>query len=282
METKRKNSIFIRQNDKEILEMQAAAKLYYSLTPKIDTFIYIINAITLLIMIIFESNDWLIITDFVISVILLLLNCFINLYRKNGAKIREYIDGKLYEIECDIREEDVRKLVLKQKKKHQDSIDIYCENTGNDNPRGVKNWYSDYSDKNRVNEILSCQKENLYFDEEIMNKYFYLLIFEFIVILLVGVFLYYKFNFLTSLEMTYDLIIFVSTKIYCVCKQKYDNSNIKSYIAGCEKNLKLENIKHIQKQINKRRKLNIDIPNFIHNNYSNELHNDYNYIINNK
>lgn len=276
--TNENDSIFVRQSKKEILEMQAAAKLYFSSAPNIDAVIYILNIIIIIITLNFE-NDFMKIVELIIGIGLLIVNSLINENRNKGAKIREYVDSILYGLECDITEEEIRKLVLVQKKKHKSLIATYCNNTGEDKIRGVKNWYSDYSDKDRLGEILHCQKENIYYDEEITQKHYlkYIIAVE-IIVLLITILLSIKYDILTGIIATFDLITINSSKIISIIKFKFTTGGINSYIKRCQNNPNKEDIKYIQKYINDRRKLNIDIPNFIHNILSNELHNDYKFI----
>ena len=234
----------------------------------------------MILILFFENNDWFIVVEMSMSALSCLFLFVMKKNRNNGALIREFVDSILFSLECDVDERKVKSLVLKQKKKHQEFIDIYCSNCGNDKPRGVKDWYFDYGKNDRLHEILSCQEQNLGFDNYIVTKYLYFLCFLFILILFIGIFLYYKYGFFTTLAIVSDLLCFIFLKIMFIIREKYHNVIIKSYIAGCKNNLTIKDIKHIQKHINKRRNSDIDIPNFIHNRFSNQLHYDYDYIIN--
>lgn len=275
---KARESIFEKQNKPEILEMQSAAKLYYSSTPFYDNLIYIVGIVTCLLSALLPENWYFNTMLIVLNIILIFSDYIIARERNKAAKIREYIDAYLYDLKCDIDEEEVRELTLAQKKKHPKLIELYCKNTGNDKPRGVRNWYSNYSDKDKWAEIVSCQKENLFFDKKIRDKFFIRIIISDIVVFMIVVIISLKTNILRALLQSLEAICKSVQKTYKVYELKNFYNEVESYIAGCKNKYKEHDIIKIQKKINERRKMNIDIPNSIHKKFSNELHDDYKYI----
>lgn len=279
---KARKSIFEKQNKPEILEMQAAAKLYYSSTPFYDNVIYIVGIVSCLISALLPAKWYFSTTLIAFNIILIFFDYIIKRERNKAAKIREYIDAYLYDLKCDIDEKEVNELTLAQKKKHQELIKIYCKNTGNDMPRGVKNWYSDYSDKDKWTEIVSCQKENLFFDKKIRDEYFNKIIISDIVVFMIVVIIYLKTNILLALLQSLEVIYKCAQKTFRVYELKNFYKEVESYIEGCKNKYNKSDIIKIQKKINERRKMNIDIPNSIHEKFSSEIHEDYKFITKSK
>ena len=275
---KLKESIYERQNKSEILEMQAAAKIYYSSIPFYDNIINIVGIIICLISVLLPEKWYFNTVLIVFNFVLVFCDNFIIRERNKAAKIREYIDAYLYDLRCDIDEEEIAELTLVQKKKNPELIELYCKNTGNDIPRGVRNWYSNYSGKDKWSEIVSCQKENLFFDKKICSKHLMKLVIYDVFVFVIFVILSLKTNILVAFLQLFEIIYKSYRKTLEVCKLNIFYTEVESYITGCKNKYKECDVIKIQKKINERRKMSIDISNSIHEKFSNEIHNDYKYI----
>lgn len=290
----KKISIYEKQNEREILEMQAAAKIDYSSSATYN-FIVIILYILIIAISIFSNSDsllWPLLT--IISTLLtIIFNDLCQQRRLNAANLREYIDAYLYNIKCTVTKEEARSLLLKKKKKQQKLIDIYCSNDGESKPRGVKNWYSDYSKESYIKQIFSCQKENIYFDRQLLNKYRIIIV---LFILAIAITYLVSFGIMISRYSTLSIhiilscatelvLMFISLLKYTITKFSCLNKEIiqyiikvEDYVKNCERKLDMKDIIEIQQRINARRRMQVDIQNFLYNIFSNQIHKDYRYM----
>ena len=83
---KARKSIFEKQNKPEILEMQAAAKLYYSSTPFYDNVIYIVGIVSCLISALLPAKWYFSTTLIAFNIILIFLDYIIKRERNKATK----------------------------------------------------------------------------------------------------------------------------------------------------------------------------------------------------
>jgi hypothetical protein len=278
------NNINEKQNSKEILDALFVQSCINSEVGKIDFIIFIISLIGCFTLIIPDSYniDYRIIMgiNFLIVLIVSLLQKFCEKKVYMAATIQEYIDQTLYEFErvekgieeCsleEIKEVIISKIEKQKQKKYIKKITL----TGDNVEHGVKNWYGEIDNKlDRLDVIQMCQSQNTWYDEK--NNETYIKVLKIIIALLI----------INVLIFGKDLILIILSLAgiveYLVIKYfKYkDFIKITNEIKTLEKysNKKSEkdtnDLVEIQKKIYIRRKIGYKIPDFIHYMHTTKLH----------
>jgi hypothetical protein len=279
----RKNSIFEKQNEKDMLDILYAQRHYYNVANLLD------NTNLLLIFIVctfdfFELNNpmiKLLVNGFMASIIYVIAHV-INDYIKKGADLKKYFDYTLYSFKGITKQfennckKNIYNILKKQKKDYKQQI----SNDGKSNPPGLKDWYFDEGETQRLEIIKSTQSQNIKWDKKIST--IYLIIVISLVILLFITYLItctlMKFN---TIEFFSGLISFVS--FFCYLFEKIISYfQINKYVYCAEHLLnKAKNdvdLMEIQEIIDKRRHKNFCPINIIHKIISKSVHEEIEYI----
>ncbi|MFL2140535.1 S-4TM family putative pore-forming effector [Ruoffia sp. FAM 26254] len=158
-----------RQNEKESLEIQATARLLYDRADNIDLIEWIIILLLPILKIIFPNS---IILNYIMMFWFFLSFVFDYFIEKNtvsAAELKKGFDYYVYGWSKEINKKLIS-LSKKHKVKNASFFERQVNNTGTDNPRGVKNWYTKI-EENMPQEmaIEKAMKENIYFDKGINN-----------------------------------------------------------------------------------------------------------------
>ncbi len=269
----KKVNMYDKQNDEEMLKIQFAAKHYYSLSATLDSYTYFLTLITEILNIVARRNIYLTIVYIIFFILTMLLIIMKGRYRNLAAKIRNIFDDKLFGFNRHEYDHEIKMYVKKAYINHGKEAQILMNNTGKDNPPGVKDWYyrRKISDKNEI--IFSCQQENLFFDRNI--QYYFTIISA----ILIGVYVasiiishfFVGFN-ITMIISIIPIMQYICPKFNGFIKIRDSHIKLDGMIETTKNNILTDNLISIQEIIEKRRAFDIDIPNIIHKVKSKRIH----------
>lgn len=278
-----KNSIFDKQNEKDMLDILYAQRQYYNIANRLDS----INLLLIFIVCMydfFEINNPMIklLANGFIALIIYIITYFTNDYVKKGADLKKYFDYKLYEFKGITKqfEKNCKKNIHNILKKNKPDYNYQISNDGKYDPPGLKDWYFDEGETQRLDIIKSTQSQNIKWDKKISTIYLII-----IIILVIVLFITYlitcalmKFN---IIEFFAGLISFVSFFCY-LFKKIISYIKINKYVYFAEHLLnKAKNdvdLIEIQEIIDKRRHENFCPQNIIHKIISKSLHKEIEFI----
>lgn len=281
------NRIFTKQNEEEILKLLYSARKHYNLAEKLQYAIWGIILANILINTVLKKNmDNYVIC--VLSVIFVLLQMYFKKRKSEnvriGAYTKELIDCTLYEFDSNGRLSNYGQRKLKElatkKKQSGNDYKIQISNTGKDRPRGVKDWYENREKQPINTAIFGCQCENIWWDQELCERYMY--IFLFIVSIVILSIIYINKD-ISVLNMIFSVVIPCIQIIIELVSQVKSFINLKVYMGKVsikkyeiEKRLNLidkESLIELQDLILERRKYEIVIPSWLHYILSIKFHN---------
>lgn len=279
----KKNSIFDKQNEKDMLDVLYAQRQYYNIANKLDS----INLLLILIVCMFdffEINNPMIklFVNGLIALIIYIIAYVTNDYIKKGADLKKYFDYKLYVFNGITKqfEENCRKYIHNILKKNKPDYNQQISNDGKSNPPGLKDWYFDEGETQRLDIIKSTQSQNIKWDKKISTIYLII-----VIILVIVLFITYL---ITCALMKFNIIEFLAGLIsfasfFCYLFKKiisYIKINKCVYFAEHLLN-KAKNdadLIEIQEIIDKRRHENFCPPNIIHKIISKSVHEEIEFI----
>lgn len=281
-------NIYIRQNEERILLLQFLSKKTYNQASSINLFLWGLSVLSALILPSLEGFFQKHLGNNSLGIPLLVVLCTYLLEQKVegliklGADTKELIDRILFGFEStttleNFTKDEIIEWALKAREKNKKDYEITIRNTGEDRPKGAKNWYSESKVKKPVYEILHCQKENRWYDNSISTTYTYV---SLSILAIVSVALIIIFKDFTLLSILYTISSYSSLilKLYSDVKKYKEAKKIgeatETLINSAETNETLteQNLKEIQKNIYKRRKINYVPLDFIHTIKSIKLH----------
>lgn len=262
-----------KQNEDKMLELQYYARKQYNKSVTISE----INIAVILISIILEILN---INNIYISgllfIIFLVLEFLTNKCIKNAAKARNIFDAILFKFNIPEDYDKIREKAYRICSKNKRDFEIQKNNTGTDNPPGLKDWYTKNDGKNINEIILKCQIENTRWDKEITNidlKVFFTILF---ILLCVGVIKYFNRplqELIKCLFVTIQLIWEIIKRVKFYYDYNKNLSNRECLINEFSNNrVNKNNLKSLQKLIEERRNLNLVPLNSIHKKVSKKLH----------
>lgn len=264
-----------RQNEEDILEFLYLARFSYNQATKCNFWILILTIISFILIML--GIFWL---QLVLLVIITILNIKKIKNIKIGADAKKYIDRTLFglELKFDIgKKEYLKDKALKVIEKNKEDYELKKANNGYSNVRGIKDWYN-VGNKEGIDAIYQCQRENLYWDKKLVVIYAVVLVLLFIVSL-IALLLINKFSTRGVAEIIssyYNVLSTLALEIFGI-------SSYIIYSARIDENRKsYENIKNLedkekqmlelQEKIEKRRKQPYTIPDVLHKIKSIEYH----------
>ena len=205
-----------------------------------------------------------------LDIIMVIISWLFTVKVKNASELRNYFDSVVLMIPnkniTNQNIQDIKKKAFNIYEKHQSKIDVFLKNTGRDTPPGVKNWYEFKKDVTGVNAQYECQKQNVWWNKEMIKKR--RICFSIIgVILLVSIMvaLYCnRFNICGIIACLSGIAIKITERSinhykYFVISIQIDT--IKNHI---ENHLTKDNINELQELINERRSIPVLECNLIH------------------
>ena len=152
-----------KQNEEEMLQLQYYARKLYDTS----NIIFVIKMTVLMINAILAIININAIIVTILSIIYLVLECIEEKCIKNAANAREIFDAILFDFnipKCYNKiKENAKKISILNKRE----FTIQKNNTGEDKPAGVKNWYTKNNGVTKNEIIFNCQVENTRWDEKV-------------------------------------------------------------------------------------------------------------------
>lgn len=268
-------TIKARQNEEDILELLYLARISYNKASKYNVWIFLLTVISVISSILGAFS-----VQLILVIVITLLNIFKIKNIKLGADAKKYIDRTLFEFDLEFnksKKEYLKNKALEIIEKNQEDYNLKKANDGSSNIRGIKDWY-DIGNKTGLDGIYQCQRENLYWDKNLVSKYATILI-----ILLIGsvglLFLVDKFSTKGILEIVssyYNILSTLGLELFGVIGYITYSIRIDEKKDSCENTKNLEDkerqILALQEKIEKRRRQLYAIPDVLHKINSSKYH----------
>lgn len=277
--------VFEKQNEEEFIELLFLQRNHYALAGNLNRALWVMAlAITILgsnsIIVLNKTVQiWFIAGLYIVAWIVFLL---LNRSIKIGAYAKEFFDRSLFGLPLnssswEIKSDEIREFAYKLKqKKHQKFIVAY-NNRGTDEPRGLRDWYTEIPSSNHNQTILNCQNENIWWDKHISDKFR-------IVLLAVALVVFLSLCIINYNRSLLEIVISILSNIALVLKlmddlivhKKFNDHQIKmktalEFIRKKPKPSK-QDIESVQEQILLRRQMRYLPFDFLHKLNRKELH----------
>ncbi len=279
----KKNSIFEKQNEKDMLDILYAQRHYYNIANQLD----IINLLLIFIVCVFDFFEInipmlkLLVNGVVASIIYAITHIIKN-YIKKGADLKKYFDYTLYSFKGITKqfENNCKKNIYNVLKKYKKDYKQQISNDGKSNPPGLKDWYFDEGETQRLEIIKSTQSQNIKWDKKISTIYLIIVI-SLAILLFITYLITCTLMQLNTMEFVAGLISFVSF-FYYLFEKIISYFKINKYVYCAELLLKKAerntDLIEIQEIIDKRRHENFCPPNIIHKIISKTVHEEIEFI----
>lgn len=273
------NRINVRQNEKKMLKYQFAARVLFNRAELLNYLIWLLCLISALCVFIPINASWFQWIPLVADIIAVLLGITLSYNLSNAVSFRSYFDAYVLNIGINSFEDhDLRKLKEISSKlisTKQKNYNIQINNTGNDIPPGVRDWYdipTSYSEKTARFE---CQKQNAWWNEKMASKRCHINIIFAVFTSIVVLFAIQS----TSAGNSIIIGIFGSGGMIVRCierffaNKQYHNLSLKidGALEALSDSRDIKNLCKLQNLINKRRELPVLEINFIHKRIAHQL-----------
>lgn len=282
------NDINIKQNEENIKLLLFSQKFIYEEVKNLKYITWGLAIISLLSGIFL--NEYLIIKVIVgggVFFISLFLDNWIKKKGELAAATQEVADRTLYGFSIEssdlngIKEEQIYEEAKNRKDLDERKYMLIINNSGTDTPPGVKDWYDDINDNiPKLEAILKCQKQNIYWDKSLIGiyrKFLYVCIF---VLIIIGIALSWNraikdivSTLITGLPILKIIIYEVFNSHKYINYSKEVDASISSIKDGDSINIK--QLKNLQIKIYERRKSGFNVPDYFHHKYTKLLHKKY-------
>ncbi len=167
-----RDAIFERQNKEDVLELLYAQRILYN---QAEVFNGIGWGMTVLLFFLEVGKffiPFLEHSSYMIGLILA-LGIFVMDYKTNtlinrGANIKGLIDSILFGFSVH-NKENLMEYSIKIKNKRKEDYRIQAAHRGDDSIKGIRDWYTQYDSDNHCKVILNCQKENIWWNKELVQ-----------------------------------------------------------------------------------------------------------------
>lgn len=275
--------IFKRQNEEDLLDLLYAQRVFYD---KAEIYNKIGWGMTLLLTVLAVGELFIPFCDqassmieIIVAVVVFVVDYKTKALINWGAETKGLIDSILFDFPIQNKEKLIE-YAIKIKNRNKDDYKLQTTHRGDDNIRGLRDWYTEYNSDDHNKVILNCQKENIWWNVKLVNYYKNIIsIFIGVSALLVFTFIFY---FAIKIDFAWGLIILGSTILIRSIEQLM---TIKTYTKAMEhaqakvelieadsNNLNMESLLSLQKNIEENRKSGFLVPSWIHYIYSKHLH----------
>ena len=273
-----------RQNEERMLRYQYASRHYFNRAEKYNDLIWVFCIISWLVIFFPDIPNigmLVIAVPFFADVVALILSWRMAVYVSSASSLRRYFDAYVLGINIDQFDapqvQRLEELSLKAINESPDTSKVEMNNTGHDNPNGVRNWYEFTQPLSEEDAVYECQKQNGWWNKRISGeriKYtvIRLIIFIPLIILLLII---------TKAEIL--ITIFGSSALIIKCIERLV-VNIRYYMISLEidgaidvltSSRTSENVNKVQNKIDERRAMLVLERNRIHKRRSKEYHKLY-------
>lgn len=274
------NNISNFENKEENLLLLYSQKILYNKSKTLKYFVILLAILNFLLGIIsrqlVEYKNIFLIIIFFITFISKYLQNTVNKLNNLASSTQELFDRKLFNFEIKSRHllnneisdiiSTAQNLKNKYPKKYIDNI----THTGNDNPNGVKDWYTDIPSSLPLNKaILKCQKQNIFWDKTLIKSYKTLLILLSIFIVFIIIIFYWSqplSNLVIAIISSFSLFDILIKEFTNINKFTSSNIEIETIINTIYdlNNIDNSKLKDLQSKIFERRKSGLNVPSILH------------------
>lgn len=257
-----------KQNDKEMLQIQFASRFSYNCSEKLFSFCWLFCIGSAFCIFIDDTgDDWnlSIILPFVFDVSAAIAQALAFFFLNKGSTLRAAFDDLLFGFINNYSAKE-KEYVLKIVNLFPKKAKLQMNNTGDDNPPGVKNWYNLSVDTSQLQSIFECQKENKWWDDKLTKRKLLFTVLCMLIVLVVFSVLYYvsEKNFCQVVFCSAGIILKLIERINANFKYFKKSVQINTLIENMENNLTKANVLNLQIKINERRSMPVLGKNFIH------------------
>lgn len=246
------NTINSRQNTDIALACQTSARYYYDKADLLDNFYWLGILTTIIFKMIWTNSIWVDYSLILWFLTTLFLDSYISQYTSKAAEFKQVFDEYVFGWKKEISQNTIKPVQI-LKSKNKTMFKTQMNHTGNDKPRGVKDWYEFVDDKeNQQTALKKAIGENVYYDTSINT-----ILLSILMISILLTFVYFRDTTLTEYLKTVFLVMSSLSKkaITTVLKTLQVNKlnkeiNLRLNLAKNEDDFKeIQNIVFIKRQI---------------------------------
>ena len=278
-----RDDIFKRQNEEDILDLLYSQRVSYD---QAEIYNRIGWGMTLLLAILAIGELFFPLWEqafSMIEIIVALLVFTVDYKTKTlinwGAETKGLIDSILFDFPIQDKEKFIE-YAIKIKNRNINDYRLQATHRGDENIRGIRDWYTEYNSDDHYKVILNCQKENIWWNVRLVNYY------KNIIRILIGISVLFVFTFIfyfaIKIDLAWGLMILGSTILIRSIEQlmavktytkAIDHAKAKvELIEADNNNLNMESLQSLQKSIEENRKSGFLVPSWIHYIFSKHLH----------
>ncbi|MFA5383105.1 MAG: S-4TM family putative pore-forming effector [Eubacteriales bacterium] len=273
------NSIEKKQNEERMLRYQYASRRHYNHAEILNDLVWVCCIVSWLTIFLPDSSTWrmfFIAVPFFMDIIAVLLNWLMTVNVASASALRKYFDA--YVLAINIGQftksevQELEELSIKAVKHSPEKSKEQMDNTGRDNPAGVRNWYEFSQPLSEQDAIYECQKQNCWWNKKITCERIIHMVIRLLVLVLLAVF--FKIETKTGIL----LIIFSSGGLIIKCAERLVE-NMRYYMLSLKidgaldvltNSRSYENIEKLQAKIDARRAIPVLERNHIHKRHAKE------------
>lgn len=271
--------ILNRQDETSMLRLLFASRYYYNVAEILNKCLWwasLLSACTILLP--GSIPEWLrLAIPIAIDSICLLFTRIYHRLISLAANMREYFDAYVLNLNLEdigrLQQQKLNEKASKIVERRKSDANIQMENTGLDDPPGVKRWYDLDREMNEEDAVYECQRQNGWWNShlaKIRRKKDFIFACVFLVVVAVLVILYRKCVFRLAICL---LSMFIKMVDHIVEDIKYYTLSVRidAVIDNLSRARSADNIIELQKLINKRRAFPVLEHNSIHKNNARRL-----------
>lgn len=275
-----------RQNEDLLLKCQYVARYYYNKAELSNLLSWIAVLISTLCIFLPDTDNYFFLAiPLVTDVFAFCFSCLMNASIDKGAKLRQYFDAYVlnldYSIYTDFQKSAIKEIIAKVTNTHKEDCQIQIQNTGHDNPPGVRNWYEFNREFSDEDVLYECQVQNCWWDKKMckLRLYVYIIIFILSIIALV-IFKSSVSNkyFVKIIICSSGIIIRIAERLVANYKYYQLSLKIDGALQATSTSKNINSTLSIQEMLNTRRQMPVLGMNFIHKSFAPKLSKLYNQI----
>lgn len=221
-----RDDIFKRQNEEDILDLLYSQRVSYD---QAEIYNRIGWGMTLLLAILAIGELFFPLWEqafSMIEIIVALLVFTVDYKTKTlinwGAETKGLIDSILFDFPIQDKEKLIE-YAIKIKNRNINDYRLQATHRGDENIRGIRDWYTEYNSDDHYKVILNCQKENIWWNVRLVNYY------KNIIRILIGISVLFVFTFIfyfaIKIDLAWGLMILGSTILIRSIEQLTDKYN---------------------------------------------------------
>lgn len=174
------DNIFERQNEESLMKLQFSQRRHYDAAGRWNRSLWVIAILLALIgnnvLFEFQESGIQLVLVASLTIAAFFINSYVNKLISIGSNTKELFDRMLfgldiYRVNWDIDITEIKEIAERLKDKHQEKFRVALMNTGQDKPKGLRNWYTSSIESTQNKTIFGCQKENIWWDKKLTDLY---------------------------------------------------------------------------------------------------------------